>query len=116
MKIAEEVHYQFNVYPTTDQVAEHIMKMAEGSTAEVFGEIDGAYLRKFFPTSYALAKKTGLIDLEITCIGGTSVAEEIKRAIEMIADESGVDEIMVYSGGAKIVHLYFYPKEADDAS
>ncbi len=87
-----------------------IMKMSIGAIAEVFGVNDSAYLQKFIPTSYALAKKTGLIDLEVICRGGTSIADEVKELMDPIADKRGITSLMIESDGTKTVHLYFYPK------
>ncbi len=87
-----------------------IMKMSIGAIAEVFGANDSAYLQKFIPTSYALAKKTGMIDLEVICRGGTSIADEVKKLMDPIADKRGITSLMIESGGTKTVHLYFYPK------
>lgn len=109
MIFIEEPDYFFNTQQ--ENFAELIMKMSIGSIAEVSGITDGAYLQKFIPTSYALARKTGMIDLEVICAGGTSIADEIKELMNPIADKRGITQLMIESGGMKTVHLYFYPKE-----
>ncbi len=87
------------------------MNMAEGSVAEIMGEDGSALLQKFENASYALAKKTGLIDLEITSLSGVATSMEVHDALLDLADELGVHQITVRKSGTFVVHLYFYPKE-----
>lgn len=109
MNVLENHDYSMTVQQ--DNFIEILFRMPNESTAEIMGIKDVGHLQKFIPRSYALAKQTGLIDLAITCVGGTSVVEEIKAALLPIVDDRGVDEIMVYTQGLRIAHLYFYLKE-----
>ena len=103
--------YFFNV--ASPAFVDQIMNMAEGSVAEIMGKDGSAYMRKFEPWSYALAKKTGLIDLEINSLGSMSIVQEVLEAVKKLSDNDGVRKIGVQTRGMKIVHLYFYPKESD---
>ncbi len=109
MNVLDEQDYSMSVQQ--DNFVDILSRMPNESTAEIMGIEDVCHLQKFIPRSYALAKQTGLIDLAITCVGGISVVEEIKTALLPTVDNRGIDEIMVYMQGMKIVHLYFYPKE-----
>ena len=104
--------YFFTIDQAPKDLAAQIMGMAEGTIAEVVGS-QGVFVEKFEPYSYSLSRKSGIVDLEITCFGGIDDVEYLKKAMLTIADERGITQLEVPKDGVRIVHLYFYPKQKE---
>ncbi len=108
--IINDPDYIFSIDQSPKKIADRIMSMAEGSTAEIYGD-EVAYLTKHLPSSYATGKQTGLVDLEIVCSAGIGNIKPIIDAMEPIAKNEEVYQISFYNGVTKTIHLYFHPKD-----
>ncbi len=114
MEIQADIDYRFDVNKPIEEIGKIILKMIDGTTAEVINNEATVFLEKELPVSYVKGGPTGLIALKVINYAAPykpHCADTILKAAQGIARQNWADHVDFSKGGQWFRGIYFKPKE-----